>query len=105
MTVEQIAIRQEIRQLLNEAGINKNTIKETVKEVINEELVKAVKQVMHEMDYADKIHKATQGNLAEMIKQELRASIDRRVNGMFYRMNISVNIQDNTGTNILEEKQ
>ena len=26
MTVEQIAIRQEIRQLLNEAGINKNTM-------------------------------------------------------------------------------
>ena len=54
MTVEQIAIRQEIRQLLNEAGINKNTMKDMVKEVIDEELSKAVKQVMHEMDLDSK---------------------------------------------------
>ena len=50
MTIEQIAIRQEVRQLLNEAGINKNTMKEIVNEVISEELSKAVKHVMHEMD-------------------------------------------------------
>lgn len=38
MTVEQIAIRQEVRQMLNEAGINKNTLKDMVKEVLQEEL-------------------------------------------------------------------
>ena len=31
MNVEQIAIRQEVRQMLNEAGINKNTLKDMVK--------------------------------------------------------------------------
>ncbi len=33
MTVEQIAIRQEIRQMLNEAGVNKTTLREMAKEV------------------------------------------------------------------------
>ena len=36
MTVEQIAVRQEVRQMLNEAGINKNTLKSMVKEVLQE---------------------------------------------------------------------
>ena len=34
MIVEQIASRQEVRQMLTEAGINKNTMKEMVKEVL-----------------------------------------------------------------------
>lgn len=38
MTVEQIAIRQEVRQMLNEAGINKNTLKDMVKEVLKKNL-------------------------------------------------------------------
>lgn len=42
MTVEQIAIRQEVRQMLNEAGINKNTLKDMVKEVLQEELKRAI---------------------------------------------------------------
>lgn len=37
MTVAQIAIRQEIRQMRTEAGINKNTMKEMAKEVLEEE--------------------------------------------------------------------
>lgn len=94
MTVEQIAIRQEVRQLLNEAGFNKNTMKDIVREVINEELTKAVRQVMHEMDLEDRIYKSTNGNLREAIRKELRASIDNKVNGVFSSMRISVDITD-----------
>jgi len=43
MTVEQIVMRHEIRQMLNEAGINKNTLKDMVKEVLEEEINKAVR--------------------------------------------------------------
>ena len=95
MTVEQIAVRQEIRQLLNEAGINKNTMKDIVREVINEELTKAVKQVMHEMNLEDRIYKSANGNLQEAIRKELRASIDNKVNGVFNRMSVNVTIAGN----------
>ena len=34
MNVEEIALRREIRQMLNEAGFNKNTLKDEVKAVL-----------------------------------------------------------------------
>lgn len=43
MRVEEMALRSEIRQMLNEAGFNKNTLKDLVKEVLKEELNKAIK--------------------------------------------------------------
>ena len=97
MTVEQIAIRQEIRQMLSEAGINKNTMKDLVNEVIYEEMTKAVKQVMHEMDIDTIIHNKTQGSLQDAVRKELREAIDQRVRGVFNRMNITVSILDDKG--------
>ena len=97
MTVEQIAIRQEIRQMLNEAGINKNTMKEMVREVIDEELNKAVKQVMCEIDTENRIFNLAHYNLDEKIRKELRASIDARVNGIFNKMKITIDIKNKDG--------
>jgi glycerol-3-phosphate O-acyltransferase len=103
MTVEQIAVRQEIRQLLNEAGINKNTIKDLVREVIDEELSKAVKQVMHEMDIDGKLHKAAKVDIEEKIRTEIKASVDERVRGVFSRMNISIDIKNSNGESIINK--
>ena len=103
MTVEQIAVRQEIRQLLNEAGINKNTIKDLVREVIDEELSKAVKQVMHEMDIDVKLHKAAKVDIEEKIRKEIKASVDERVRGVFGRMNISIDIKNSGGESIINK--
>ena len=97
MTVEQIAIRQEVRQMLNEAGINKNTMKKMVREIINEELNKAVRQVLHEMDLDSQIYNMANGNLKETVRKELRDSIDQRVNSVFSRMRISVDIKNVDG--------
>lgn len=94
MTVEQIAIRQEVRQLLAEAGINKNTMKDLVRDVVNEELNKAVRQIMHEINLDEKIGKLANGNIQEAIRRELRDSIDKRVNGVFSRMSVSVTIKN-----------
>jgi hypothetical protein len=98
MTVEQIAIRQEIRQLLCEAGFNKNTMKDVVREVIDEELNKAVRQVLHETDLDGLVHRYASGNLQEAIKRELRDSIDNRVRGVFNRMTITVDVKDKDGS-------
>jgi transcriptional regulator of met regulon len=98
MTVEQIAIRQEVRQLMNEAGINKNTMQDIVREVISEEMTKAVRQVMHEMDIDTIIRNKATGSLQDSIRKELRDSIDQRVKSVFSRMIISVDVTDSTGT-------
>ena len=103
MTVEQIAIRQEIRQLLNEAGINKNTMKDMVKEVIDEELAKAVKQVMHEMDIDSKISRAAKVDIEEKIKKEIQNSIRDRVSNIFNRMYLSVDIRNSDGESVVNK--
>ena len=105
MTVEQIAIRQEVRQLLSEAGINKNIMKDLVREVISEEMTKAVRQVMHEMDIDTIIHNKTSGSLQDAVRKELRESIDQRVKGVFNRMNITVSVIDIKGDNVLSPSQ
>ena len=43
MRVEEIALRQEIRQMLNEAGINRETLREMTQNAIKEEVDKQVK--------------------------------------------------------------
>ena len=42
MRVEEIALRQEIRQMLNEAGINRETLREMAQNTIKEEVEKQV---------------------------------------------------------------
>lgn len=65
MTIEQIVMRQEIRQMLNEAGINKNTLKQMTKEVLNEEIEKACQQAIAEF------------NVEKYAKAQLQDSADR----------------------------
>lgn len=38
MRVEEIALRQEIRQMLNEAGINKNTLRDMAEKLCGKKL-------------------------------------------------------------------
>ena len=50
MKVEEMALRSEIRQMLNEAGFNKDTIKQLVKEAIDDVVKKQVNQVLMERE-------------------------------------------------------
>ena len=89
MRVEEIALRQEVRQMLNEAGFNKNTMKDLVKDVLQEELKKAIKQAMNEVDmdsYIDSsvdyvVHNKTEAVLKDVIahrfnKMKVEVTID-----------------------------
>ena len=71
MRVEEMALRSEIRQMLNEAGFNKNTLKDLVKEVLQEELRKAIKQANAEANCD--IVEYTQKNIIRY-KQDYRKS-------------------------------
>lgn len=97
MTAEQIVMRQEIRQMLNEAGINKNTLKDMVKEVLGEEINKAVRQSLNERDFESEARKRVDTNFDKVIRDIIKESVADRTRGVFNRMTISVDITDEHG--------
>jgi len=83
MTAQEMMVRSEIRQILNEAGINRETIKQMVKDTITDVVKAQVNQVLMErkekdlkevvIDYLDSnmwgiIRKVTD----EVVKQKMR---------------------------------
>ena len=98
MTVEQIAIRQEVRQMLTEAGINKNTMKEMAKQVLEEEMQKAIKQAIQEMDFDTKLNASFSRRIDDALRTEMRDQIKNRICSVFDRMTISVDVTDEHGS-------
>ena len=98
MRVEEIAVRQEVRQMLNEAGINKNTLKDMAKEVLKEEVEKACTQALHEKDIDGIVARKIDYNFGEIVRKQTKESIKERINSVFNRMTISVDITDKNGT-------
>jgi len=97
MTAEQIIMRQEIRQMLNEAGINKNTLKDMVKEVLGEEINKAVRQALNERDFEDETRKRVDSNFDRVIRDIIKECVSDRTWSVFNRMTISIDIKDEHG--------
>lgn len=96
MRVEEIALRHEIRQMLNEAGFNQKTIKDLVKEVLIEELRKAINQSIHETDYD------VQGYIESNVYSIINKAVDRTVKDLitqrvmgdyFNRMKVDVSVE------------
>lgn len=86
MRVEEIALRQEIRQMLNEAGINKNTLLEMAKEVMHEEIEKQVKNSINQSNIDGIVYrKINSYELNEMMRAAIRKEISEAV-----RINIDV---------------
>lgn len=100
MRVEEIAIRQEARQMLNEGGINQNTLKDMVREILNEKLDKAIYQALHEKDVdgaiEDKIEWCIQQKANDIVRDEIR----RKVGSIFDHMTVYVNITDKEGQHV-----
>lgn len=53
MRVEEIALRQEIRQMISEAGINKNTIQEMAEQIFKKEIRERFDKSFHEKSRFD----------------------------------------------------
>lgn len=87
MRAEEIALRQEIRQMLNETGINRETLREMAHNAIKEEVEKQVK------------FKLSQANIMSMVslnKYEVRDAFREAVKEQVKsNIKISVNIEDN----------
>lgn len=86
MRVEEIALRQEIRQMLNEAGINKNTLRDMAEKVMQEEIEKQVKNAINQSNIDGIVYrKINSYELNEMMRAAIRKEISEAV-----RINIDV---------------
>ena len=103
MRVEEIALRSEIRQMLNEAGFNKNTLKDEVKSVLREEIEKAVKQAVNETDFDGYVKSTAKSIVKDTTKNYLKEAIsDRFVSKWFNSMKVTVDVKDEIGESILK---
>ena len=96
MRVEEIALRQEIRQMLNEAGFNKNTMKDLVKEVLQDELKRAINQAIAEtnMDIDNYIKKNINTVINKSVDRVVADKLHSRlINTYFDRMKVDVKVE------------
>lgn len=103
MKVEEMALRSEIRQMLNEAGFNKNTLKDEVKSVLKEEIERAVKQAVNETDFDGYIKSTAKGIIKDATITHLKNVISERfVSRWFNSMKVTVDVKDEIGESILK---
>ena len=84
MRVEEIALRQEVRQMLTEARINKTSIREITEQVLKEEVEKQIKNILNQTNMDSVIRSKISSFefidlLRNVIKQEVTEAIDIRV--------------------------
>ncbi len=91
MKVEEMALRSEIRQMLNEAGFNRNTIKDLVKETIRSIVEAQVKQAL-----AERREKDIDGIVSDCIRtclhNEIRRTTENIIQNKLRWMTFDVNV-------------
>lgn len=90
MRVEEIALRHEIRQMMNEAGINKTSIREMVNDVLKEEIAKQVKNSICQANVPYMIRKSLSDyDMRDQIRYAVRDEVTKAIK-------ISVNVYADT---------
>ena len=90
MRVEEIALRQEVRQMLSEAGINKAVLKQLVKDVIHEEVEKAIKQALAERDLDSEIYGFVHNRAESICKSAIVSEIGDVVRRRLWNAHVHV---------------
>ena len=77
MRAEEIALRQEIRQMMAEAGLNRNTIRETAAQVLKEEVVKQAQNALKQANIDSMVRSQMQtyefrGMLQNAVRKEVQ---------------------------------
>lgn len=79
MRVEEIALRQEIRQMISEAGINKNTIQEMAEQIFKKEIREKFDKSFHEK--ADSMIERTLTSYKgkDLLKEALKGVVEDQI--------------------------
>ena len=93
MRVEEMALRSEIRQMLNEAGLNRETIKQMVKETIEDVIKNQVNQVLMERrneDLSKVVANYLDNNMQKLIRDTARDAIQQKMRWLEFAVNVNV---------------
>ena len=89
-------IRSEIRQMLNEAGLNRDTLKGYVEEAVKEIVTKQVNQVLDRMCGLDQlVNNTVYTRASATIDNEVRKVMQEKLRGIKFDIHIDVNGIDN----------
>ena len=94
MKIEEMALRSEIRQMLNEAGFNRETIKQLVKDSIDDIVKGQVNQVLmerKEKDLAEVVSEYIDNRLYSQIRTTAESVIRDKLRWMDFAVNVEVN--------------
>lgn len=96
MRVEEMALRSEIRQMLNEAGINRNTLAVMVRESINDIVKNQVNHVLKERcdeDLSGTVSNYLDANMQRLIGSAAKQEITNKLRWMNFSVNVEVNTE------------
>lgn len=94
MRVEEMALRSEIRQMLNEAGFNRETIKQMVKESINDIVKNQVNQVLMERrqeDLSEAVSNYLDDRMYRLIQNSTESVVKNKLRWLDFVVNVQVN--------------
>lgn len=83
MTVQEMALRNEVRQMMCEAGFNRETIKAEVKSLIKEVIAESVKQACAETNVDSLVRQFIRNDAKSIIEKKIA---DEVFDGLRYRM-------------------
>ena len=77
MRIEEIALRQEARQMLCEAGLNKESLKELVLKDMDDKVTQAIEKKLKGVEFEDMILRRVDSSLNKAIDEIVRRQVDR----------------------------
>ena len=86
MRIEEIALRQEARQMLVEAGLDKESLKELVLKDMDDKVVKAIEGKIKGMDFEQMLYNRVDSALTKAVNE----IVQKQVNNFFYNKPIKI---------------
>ena len=80
MKAAEIALRQEIRQMLSEAGINKTSMREMAQAVLQQEIEKQVQNAINQNNINAIVYNTSRSyELKDMMREAIKSEITRNL--------------------------
>jgi len=86
MRVEEIALRQEARQMLCEAGLDKESLKELVLKDMNDKVVQAIEKKIKGLEFEDMIMRRVDNALTKAVDEIVK----KQVHDYFFRKPLKI---------------
>lgn len=90
MTVEEIELRKILTQMLADAGINRETLKDLVYQILDEKIDKAIKNAENQINVDKKVDRIWEKYIHDGIEKEARAAIADKVKCYFTDIRVTL---------------